>query len=239
MKNLKTMVFLLILLSVFFNANLYSQELDYRDIEYYFEIQDSLEIIELKKEGLIDDSLMVVEKYREVGEEHFNQEAFMKYAEIKMNVMLSMYKDYLYQQHIYYSDDVYVLYFSIAGYDDVQWQILKFEKSVWDKKDKIDGRLVEDCKYDPENPEKCIFTPIVFNYDEGPKNLENVKMFIKNDYLVLERGGLYHSLFDLKNQKVLLNEESPWSASDGKEADELNLWIKENLHDKIEQVITK
>lgn len=239
MKKLKTIVFLLILFSAFLHENLYSQELEYRGVEYYFEIQDSLELIELKKEGMIEDSLRVVEKYREAGEEYFNQEAFMRYAEIKMNVMLSLYKDYLYQQHIYHGDDVYVLYFSIAGYDDVQWQILKFKKSNWDKKDKIDRREVEDCKFERKNPEKCIFTPIVFNYDEGPKNLENVKMFIKNDYLILERGGLYHSLYDLKSQKILINEESPWSASDGKEAEELNAWIKENLHDKIEKFISQ
>ena len=43
-----------------------------------------------------------------------------------------------------------------------------------------------------------VLTKLFWNYDEGPKNIENINIFIKNDYLVLERGNLYHSLYDLK-----------------------------------------
>ncbi|MGB3468906.1 MAG: hypothetical protein WBA74_26715 [Cyclobacteriaceae bacterium] len=55
----------------------------------------------------------------------------------------------------------------------------------------------------------------------------------------MERGNLYHSLYDLKNQKVLINEESPWHQAEANGKDELNKWIKENLHDKIERIINE
>lgn len=78
---------------------------------------------------------------------------------------------------------------------------------------------------------------ILFNYDEGEKNTENIRIFIKNNYLIMERGNLYHALYDLKNQKVLINEESPWHQAEGDGKEALNKWIKENLHDKIEKII--
>ena len=53
----------------------------------------------------------------------------------------------------------------------------------------------------------------------------------------MERGNLYHALYDLKNQKVLINEESPWHQAEGDGKEALNKWIKENLHDKIEKII--
>ena len=130
----------------------------------------------------------------------------------------------------------------MAGFDDTEWQILKWKKQDWNKSDKIDLKLVEDCKFkfeDNEKSKECNFTPIAFNYDEGPKNLNDVKIFIKNDFLVMERGNLYHTLYDLKNQKIILNEESPWTGSNAKGKEEMNKWIKENLHDKIEKIINK
>ena len=231
-----------LLLLIFISLKSYSQNLEYRSVDYYFDIVEKSEIEELKKEGLINDSLKVAEKYKENGKESFNKIGMNKYYEIKIKVLQSIFKDYLFQQYIEYKDDVYVLYFSMAGFDDTQWQILKWNKQVWDKSDKIDLRLVEDCKFkfeDNQKTKECNFTPIAFNYDEGPKNLNNVKIFIKNDYLVMERGNLYHTLYDLKSEKLILNEESPLAKCNGKDKEEMNKWIKENLHDKIERIINK
>ena len=38
-------------------------------------------------------------------------------------------------------------------------------------------------------------------------------------------------------KKVILNEVSPWHASGTVEAEEMNVWIKVNLHDKIKELI--
>ena len=231
----------ILLFLTFLTIKLYSQELEYRSVEFYFEIVKKLEIEELKKVGLIDDNLKIVENFKEKGKESFNSEAFEKYAEIKVKVLQSIFKDYLYQQHLEYHNDIYVLYFSMAGFDDAQWQILKFDKTDWDRSDKIDLRLVENCKNNREDKKNttCNFISIAFNYDEGPKNIDSVRIFIKNDYLVMERGKLYHTLYDLKKNKLILNEENPWNASGGKEKDAMDKWIKENLHDKIELVVNK
>ena len=55
----------------------------------------------------------------------------------------------------------------------------------------------------------------------------------------MERGNLYHSLYDLKSEKIIFNEESPWTSCKAKNKEEMNKWIKENLHDKIEKIINK
>jgi hypothetical protein len=235
MKQIITLLFL-----TFSSTNSFSQNLEYRSVDYYFDIVEKLELDQLKKEGLIDDNLKIVKKYKEVGKETLNKKGFDKYAEIKVKILQSIFKDYLFQQYVEYKDDVYVLYFSMAGFDDTEWQILKWRKQDWDKSDKIDLRLVEDCKFKFEDKEKtkdCNFTPIAFNYDEGPKNLNNVKIFIKNNFLIMERGSLYHTLYDLKNEKLILNEESPWTSCQAKNKEEMNKWIKENLHNKIEKLI--
>src|SRR5215203_5515739 len=180
---------LLLLFLTFLSIKAFSQNLEYRSVDYYLNMVARLEIDEMKKEGLIDDSLNVVKKYRETGKESFNKGGFDKYADIKVKVMQSVFKDYLFQQYVEYNNDIYVLYFSIAGFDDTEWQVLRWDKNDWDKKDKIDLQLVENAKLDYETevkPYKYTFQPIVSNYDEGPKNLENVRIFIKNNYLIME-----------------------------------------------------
>ena len=237
MRRIITFIFL-----IFTTLNLFSQELKYRGVEYYFDIVKKSEFEELKKVGILNDSLKITEKFKEKGKESLNKIGRDKYFDIKTKVLQSIFKDYLFQQFIEYENDVYILYFSMAGFDDTEWQILKWKKEEWNKNDKIDKKLVENCKFkfeDNETSKECNFTPIAFNYDEGPKNLNDVKIFIKNDFLVMERGNLYHSLYDLKNNKLIINNESPWTSCKGKDKEEMNKWIKENLHNKIEEIINK
>ena len=88
---------------------------------------------------------------------------------------------------------------------------------------------------DEISSEEIDYMPLFFNYDEGPKNSDNIKLFIENDYLVLERGNLYHSLYDLQTQKTLINEESPFGNSETLDKEGVNDWIKENLHIPIKE----
>lgn len=228
--------------SMFIMLNLHSQELKYRSVEYYIDIVKRTENEELKKEGILNDSIKITEKFKENGNEKLNKIGKDKYYKTKIKVLQSIFKDYLFQQFIEYKDDVYVLYFSMAGFDDTEWQILKWKKVDWNKNDKISKKLVKNCKHkfdDNETVKECNFTPIAFNYDEGPNNLNDVKIFITKNFLVLERGNLYHSLYDLKNNQLIINNESPWASCKAKNKEELNKWIRENLHDKIEKIINK
>lgn len=208
---------------------IFAQADSIRTLEYYFRIVDSLEFKEMKKAGVITDKDSVADQYFDKANQSLNEKGFMKYAEIKGDIYLKYYKDYLFLQSINFKDDIYVLYFSVAGFDDVEFQIVKWKKQDWAKSDKLSKSIVD------EPNQK--FQKIAFNYDEGPKNLENVKMFVKNDYLVMERSGLYHSLFDLRTNELLINSSSPMNDSNADNLETMNKWIKDNIHSKIEQKI--
>jgi hypothetical protein len=50
---------------------------------------------------------------------------------------------------------------------------------------------------------------------------------------VVERSGLYHTLFDLQNNKLVINVASPYYSSCASTLNDMNKWIKENIHAKI------
>jgi hypothetical protein len=207
-----------------------NQELEYRSVEFYFDQIAELEVNELIEQKVLIDSTTIADKYLDKETERLNKDGSMKYMETRMKVYQSLFKDYLYQQHLEYGNNVYVLYFTIAGFDDVEWDIVKWNKIDWKNDDKLSR---EKLKSDSS------LTKIFWNYDEGPKNMENIKLFIENDYLVFERGNLYHSLYDLKSDTLLFNEESPLHASEGENKEKMNEWIKTNLHDKIEEKLNE
>ena len=218
-----TLIFLLTIKLIFAQAN------STRPLEYYFQIVDSLELVEMKKAGVITDKGSVADQYFDKTTQRLNKKGFMKYAEIKGDIYLKYYMDYHLLQCINFKDDIYVLYFSVAGFDDVEFQIVKWKKQEWLKSDKLSKDII-----DKPNQK---FQKVAFNYDEGPKNLENVRIFVKNDYLVMERNGLYHSLYDLRKNELLINDESPWHSASAENLETMNKWIKDNIHSKIEAKI--
>lgn len=222
----KSIIFLLTIISI--NCQSQTKKIEDRTIDYYFEQIGKLELKQLLEQKVLIDSVTIAEKYKDSSSNHLNDEGFNKYAEIKINIYQSFFKDYLYQQKVENGNDIYVLYFTMAGYDDMEWNIIKWTKENWNEEERLSIERLENDK----NIEK-----ILWNYDEADKNLENIRIFIKNEYLVMERGNLFHSLYDFRSKKVIINEESPWNASNGKDKIEMNKWIKENLHDKIEQYL--
>ncbi len=228
---MKTKLFLLLLLYSF-NSIAQKPELQYRDIDYYFIEVARLEIGKLIKMGVLIDSTTIAEEYLDKETNRLNEAGFDKYAYAKMEVYQTYFRDCLYQQHLKYNNNVYGLYFSMAGFDDIGWYIIKWDEKDWKNEERINLQQLEKSKKLKE---------IAYNYDEGPKNLENVNIFIKNDYLVMEREGLYHSLYDLKTDSLLINLVCPLidagTTFNDKEA--MNKWIKENLHAKIESIISE
>ena len=216
----------LILLTI--SCSSQSEKLENIKIDYYFEQVGQLEIDELIKQKVLIDSMTISPEYIDSTSKGLNDKGFEKYANIKADIYMSFFKDYLFMQKVEYENDLYVLYFTMAGFDDIEFNIFKWEKKDWNGTERLSTEKVK---------EDNSIQKILWNYDEGPKNIENVRVFIKNDYLVMERGNLYHSLYDLKAKKVLLNEVSPGHASNGKDKDEMNNWIKTNLHNKINKII--
>lgn len=198
-------------------------------IEKYFATLDSLEYLKLKEQGVITQQDSIASEYQDQETKRLNSKGFEKYTEIKAEVYMSFFKNLLLLQTLNYKSDVYALYFSVAGFDDIEFQILKWKKENWNNFETINKITIDESNQN--------FEKVAFNYDEGPKNLDDVKIFIQNDYLIMERSGLYHSLYDLKTNKLLINEESPWHATEDNSDEGLNKWIKENLHKKIEEKI--
>lgn len=224
-----TRISILTLILLLTSKLIFAQAESTRTLEYYFRIVDSLEFVEMKRAGIITDKDSIADQYCDKTTQRLNEKGFMKYAGIKGDIYLEYYKDYLFLQSVNFRDDIYVLYFSVAGFDDVEFQIIKWKKQDWHQSDKLSKDII-----DKPNQK---FQKVAFNYDEGPKNLENVKMFVKNDYLVMERSGLYHSLYDLRTNELMINDESPWHSANAGNLENMNNWIKENLHSKIEQKI--
>lgn len=236
MKFFTLRLFLITLLLQAILLSAHAQEAAYRGVDYYLDTLHQLETQALKKEGLLDSSgLRIAKQYRVPGKEYFTPEAYTRYEAIIMNVRLSFFKDFMYQQHIIYNDEAYVLYFSMDNNEDAEWQILKFNKGSWHKEERIAKQRIAYCNI--ASGQECDFQPIAFKYREGNRDLENVKMFVKNDFLVLERDGLYQSLFDLKQQKLVFKEENP--AYTTNEKSKVNMLQEEHMHEKIDQVINQ
>lgn len=94
---------------------------------------------------------------------------------------------------------------------------------------------------------------LFWNYTEAGDHSENPKIeVLKTKYLVFSRGGFYHSLYNIETQEVLINDESPWGSymmseqsadpsnslpAQEKTKIEMDAWVQENLHFKIEKIL--
>ncbi|MGJ8683958.1 MAG: hypothetical protein ACSHWW_05005 [Nonlabens sp.] len=230
MKYVKNILVLGYLFGFINTAN--SQDIKPRSCHYYLQEANKLEFQELLDAQVILDSVTIAPAYLDSATKYLNKEGSEKYLEIKMQILSNYFNDYLYLQHVIHKENVYVLFFSLAGFDDMSWDIVKFTKENYQ---------VHERFRDFNGVDEKSFKHILSNYDEGPKNDENVRIFIINNYLVMERENLYHSLYDLTSSTVLVNEESPWHAASPANYDEKELdeWIRINLHEKINEIINK
>ncbi len=84
------------------------------------------------------------------------------------------------------------------------------------------------------------------------KSYNNPQIEIINDtYLVFQRGGLYHSLYDIKARRTLINSGSPWhewfdseeyksiqpNPSSEEQEQSIDEWKGKNLHEPILEII--
>ena len=223
----------IIVLILIFLVNFLSAQTEKKiSIEHYFNTVDSLEFNKLKQEGIINSENKITREFKEKDSETLNEKGFEKLTYIRADVYMNYFKNYLLLQSLEYENFVYAFYFSVAGFDDVEFEVLRWKKENWKGEETVDKRSVY------ENTNKNV-ERIAFNYDEGPKNLENPRIFIDKNYLVMERSGLYYSLYDLKANKLLINDESPWNSAEDNSEEGLKKWIKENLHNKIQKIIEK
>jgi hypothetical protein len=134
----------------------------------------------------------------------------------------------------------FVLLTDIAGFGDRAWYIYQLPIGAITTKKMKTGHDTEGVLF--------------WNYSEAGDHYDNPKIFIlKNKYLVFSRGGLYHSLYDIENNQVVINDESPWASyiqeestnksgsfrNDVEMKERMNAWVKKNLHIKIEKILSK
>ncbi len=132
----------------------------------------------------------------------------------------------------------FVLLKDLSGFDDVTWYVYKIG---------IDASLTDVQKKAGETSDV-----LFYNYSEAGEHCENPYIrFVKGKYLIFSRGNLDYSLYDLSQDKVLVNEYSVWgviakkymSSPDYKEGSGyednqlMNEWAFENLHKKINAYI--
>lgn len=123
----------------------------------------------------------------------------------------------------------FVLLTDMSGFDDTSWYVYKVG---------INSNLTKAQRRHGETDDV-----LFWNYSEANEHKENPFIrFIKGRYLIFSRGNLDYSLYDLEQNKVLVNEHSAWGAVvakpdldlSGTELNErMNNWVLENLHTKI------
>lgn len=74
----------------------------------------------------------------------------------------------MYLQHFADDENIYALYFSVVGLDDIEWIVVKYNLDNWNRQERLSRKEVETNE---------TLTKILWNYDEGPKNMENVHIF--------------------------------------------------------------
>lgn len=131
-----------------------------------------------------------------------------------------------------------VLLTDISGFGDRAWYVYQMP---------IGARLTNEMLtgHDEHNV-------LFWNYSEAGDHYDNPKIeMLKDRYLLFSRGGLYHSLYDLRIQKLLVNDESPWNsfqgsdqfrkygenAPSGSAGTAMDVWVRNNLHKRIESIV--
>lgn len=125
-----------------------------------------------------------------------------------------------------------VLLTDLAGFDDRSWYVYQIDS----------GSRLTDEQREGHNTKGVLF----WNYSEAGEHKSNPHIRLVGDrYLVFTRGELDHSLYDLKEDQVLVNEISPWGAAVAKpdinlsaqaEAAVVDEWARKNLHEPIQKL---
>ncbi len=156
-----------------------------------------------------------------------------------------------YQQHLSSpdKDHIFVLLHDYNGVGDPSWHVFRFSNNVDPKNVKIPaGYTNELTDEDKEWSSKML----MWNWSEAGDHMANPHIeIIKNRYLVFVRGDIYLGLYDIKADKTLIDDHSPWHTyiySDEYKTiqpeprmDEreklLTAWTKKTLHQPIVDII--
>jgi len=132
----------------------------------------------------------------------------------------------------------FVLLTDASGLEDRTWYVYQAPIGA-----EIDSKM--ETGHDTEGA-------LFWNHSESGIHQDKPKIeILKGRFLVFSRGGLYHSLYDLRQQAVLVNDPNPWhsfqeseqaknkgdKAQPGATQAGMDAWVRDNLHRKIEAII--
>lgn len=133
----------------------------------------------------------------------------------------------------------FVLLTDISGFGDRAWYVYQLP---------IRANLTKRMKTSHDT-DRVLF----WNYSEAGDHDDSPKIeVVKKKYLVFSRGGLYHSLYDIEEKRIVVNDESPWASYTLAEESKnppgslptnietkkgMDAWVRKNLHSKIEKIL--
>jgi hypothetical protein len=127
----------------------------------------------------------------------------------------------------------FVLLTDLSGFDDRSWYVYQLDL----------GASLTPTHREGHNSDGALF----WNYSEAGEHKGDPHIrLVAERFLVFTRGGLDHSLYDLKSNRVLINATSSWGAAIAKpdlnlspqaEAIVIDKWVRENLHGPIQALI--
>jgi len=133
----------------------------------------------------------------------------------------------------------FALFADSAGFGDPSWHLYRFPATTDVENVQIERGI---------NDSDAIF----WNYSEGGDQTENPTIqLVQTRYIVFTRGGLHHSLYDIHEDKVLVNNTSPYHGLVYSEEFEkidprppmeetermIKEWKIKNLHDPIRKIV--
>lgn len=217
------------LLFFFVNACSQNKKLENRTVVHYFKEVNALEYKERNRLGLTLDSITIAPEYRDSVTQKMNYRGGILLNEIKDKIVHKYFEDYLFLQQIEHDKTTYQLYFTSLTSADVEFIVLENKARIKDIPERINRKSVSvDSKVMKLN----------WHMNEAPRmKLDQVTIFVKNDYLVFDLGGLYLSAYHLKTKKLLYKEENPFRINQMYTKKANDKWVLENVHQKIEKLI--
>jgi len=134
----------------------------------------------------------------------------------------------------------YSLFWDHAGFGDPSWHVYQVPSAV----------DVESMCVERGTDDSALFA----NYSEAGEDCEDAGIeVLRGKYLVMRRGGLFHSLYDISQGRLLVNEWSPFGAymnsaetdsSDRTISNEVRIqrihaWTAAHLDQPIRQILEK
>lgn len=132
----------------------------------------------------------------------------------------------------------FVLLTDLSGFEDRAWYVYQLPIGTDVTKRMKTGHDTEGVLF--------------WNYSEAGDHYDNPKIeILKGRYLVFSRGRLYHSIYDIQQKALLVNDESPWNSFQeseqhkgygekpppGTSGTAMDVWVRENLHRRIERIV--